>query len=334
MSYQRIIQALSLIIFLSLLTIAISDIFITDSLDLFLRLDPIAFLITVISSRTFSLLFIPALIAILITPLFGRIFCGYICPMGITLDCSDWIFSFIRKKQLHIKKLYRVKYIILIFLVLVSIFGISFVFFASPLSLITRFYGLLIQQLFIFCFDWLLGFIRPIAEKLQLTDLIMLQVLRLQFNTILFVLIFFLILFVCSSFIPRLWCRYLCPSGAILSLFSKKPLVRRFVNDDCIQCGKCSKKCPMVAIPDQNPIMTNYSECIVCHSCKNICPTDAIGFTGAKQKKMPIVRGFPITRRNLIITGFAGLSTGIVSNSAFAPFSEKSDFSSPRIISS
>ena len=74
-----------------------------------------------------------------------------------------------------------------------------------------------------------------------------------------------------SLFIPNLWCRYLCPYGAlmgIVSIFS--PYKIRRDADACIDCGKCAKVCPSRLPVDVKPKMTS-PECTACQSCVDVC---------------------------------------------------------------
>jgi polyferredoxin len=83
--------------------------------------------------------------------------------------------------------------------------------------------------------------------------------------------------------IRRPFCKYLCPVGAVSSLFNKFSFYKyKTLNEKCIQCGVCSKKCKMDIIPYT---MKNSLECIRCGYCKKVCPKNAI-ITGFKINKM------------------------------------------------
>lgn len=311
MRFRRLIQFISLGIFLFLLGTAV----ISESpaaADFFLRLDPVLITVTAAAGRIFPIEFLPAVIVILFAVAGGRIFCGFICPMGTTLDGGDKLFGSPLKTRPP-EGFRKGKYAILAFLLGSAIFGVSFVFSASPLSLITRFYGLVLYPMFSFIAARGLEIIQPAADYFDLRALIYLQIKSPRFATQFFILIFFIILFACIRFSPRFWCRYLCPAGAFLALFSRKPLIRRRVSDDCTKCGKCVRRCPMNAISEENPEITRHEECIVCGTCENVCPVNAVSFAGKSRKQVSEpAPAISLSRRQFIYYGSAGAGTAIL----------------------
>ncbi|MBD5701434.1 4Fe-4S binding protein, partial [Citrobacter freundii] len=72
--------------------------------------------------------------------------------------------------------------------------------------------------------------------------------------------------------IRNAWCRYLCPYGALLGLFSLfSPFKIRRNADSCIDCGKCAKNCPS-NIPVDRLIQVRTVECTGCMTCVESCP--------------------------------------------------------------
>jgi len=311
-TFRRTIQIISLILFLTLLASAISSAITPTPLDLFLLLDPALIALTAISGRIFSVAFIPALLVLLITFFFGRIFCGYICPMGTTLDGTDKLFGTTRKRKPEAGKLRLLKYIILFFLLGASLVGVSFVFVAAPLSLITRFYGLLVHPVLAFLSNEILSRVQPLTEWLDMDTLVFMRIATPRFATQLFILAFFGALFFLAKVSPRFWCRNLCPSGALMALLSKKPLIRRRVSDDCTDCGRCASSCPMSAIMAENPRVTLHEECIVCRTCQNTCPENAISFDRVRMEQVSEKQRFSFTRRQFIVSGLFGAATATV----------------------
>lgn len=85
-------------------------------------------------------------------------------------------------------------------------------------------------------------------------------------------LIFLVVLTVTSLFIRNAWCRYLCPYGALLGLFSLfSPFKIRRNASSCIDCGKCAKNCPS-NIPVDKLIQVRTVECSACMTCVESCP--------------------------------------------------------------
>ena len=77
-----------------------------------------------------------------------------------------------------------------------------------------------------------------------------------------------------SVIIYRPFCKYICPLGAIYSLFNSVSLFRYTLDrQKCIHCGRCKAVCEMNCDPVKN---CNDLECIRCGKCKNACPVDAI----------------------------------------------------------
>lgn len=311
MGFQRWTQTFCLIVFIGLLLLGAGDLVQSRSLDFFLRLDPSVTLVTAIASRNFLLHLFPAVILIVSTLILGRFFCGHICPMGTTLDFADSLFAVSLKTQEPTVFLKPVKYLILIVITASAIPGVSYLYLVSPLSLITRFYGLIVLPLVNLIARTLHHLLTPLWEALDINALLFLQISPVRYTTQIFVLGYFIALFCLSRLSPRFWCRYLCPAGAVFALFSRKPLIRRTVSDACTDCGNCSRSCVMGAIPDSDPTRTHFDECVVCLDCENTCPEKAISFQNNKEKSAAVKTSLP-SRRRFLISGISGLGFGLV----------------------
>jgi MauM/NapG family ferredoxin protein len=311
MHLRRTIQIISLSIFLALLIGAVYFTTYRLGYDLFLRIDPVVAVVTIISGRALRFSFLPAIIGLLIAPVLGRVFCGYVCPMGTTVHISDKLAG-IEKFKAVSSKFHRLKYYLLLFLIGASILGVSLVFVAAPIPLITRFYGLLINPL-VSLFGYMgLKVIQPLSGMLFANPPVFKGFLTPRFATQLFILLFFIGVFSASRISRRFWCRYLCPSGAILGLLSVKPLYKRHVTDACISCGKCASTCPMNAIKKETPDATAFRECIVCHKCENVCPVSAVSFSFSSNERVKQPDMLP-DRRGFLLAGIAGFGTAAVS---------------------
>ena len=88
-----------------------------------------------------------------------------------------------------------------------------------------------------------------------------------------------------SVVIYRPFCKYICPLGAVYSVFNPIAVFRyRIDKEKCTGCGACARVCKMQVDPAKN---VNHAECIRCGKCKTVCPTGAIssGFTCGTGKR-------------------------------------------------
>lgn len=315
---RPLIQALSLAVFLALL-LAVADWGYSGAwADLFLRMDPSLVGFSALAGRIWLAAFWPALLVLASAFFLGRAFCAYLCPLGATLDGAKAILKPRAKAGGEGPGPLWLKYLLLAALAGAALFGVGLVFWLSPLALATRFYGLLIHPLFALGAQGGLDLLRPLAQATDMTSLAMAQIKPPHFATQIFTLLFFAGLFALLWLRPRAWCRWLCPLGAMLSLCSRRSLIRRRVSSDCSQCGLCARTCPMGAIPADAPELTRSGECQLCLSCQAICPENAISFgsAGAKKSKAGARETGPgsgfLARRNFLKAGAAGAGLAAV----------------------
>jgi len=82
------------------------------------------------------------------------------------------------------------------------------------------------------------------------------------------------ILMIGSIFVKNLWCRYLCPYGALQGLAALlSPLKIRRNKELCIDCGKCAKACPSL-LPVDQLVQVRSAECLGCLECIESCPRE------------------------------------------------------------
>lgn len=212
-------------------------------------LDPYAFLEIHFASKEINTKAIVAVIPIVVLYIiFGRAFCGWICPM-------DYLFQLINKIKFplrsHIAYKISPKYGYFLF---ISFLILSF-FLGVPL--------------FTNYFSHLTNFFRTITG---IYFLILNMPVDLSLVIYSFFFIFVLLLF--ELFLPHFWCRLLCPVGKIYGLMNKISLLHlAFDRSKCLNCKVCNKSCYMgiELTKIMNKDKMRNTDCIFCGKCIDSC---------------------------------------------------------------
>ncbi|MFC1539315.1 4Fe-4S binding protein [Candidatus Latescibacterota bacterium] len=274
--------------------------------NFFYNFDPLVSLIMVLSGTFFVAALLYSVFTIIFTVLFGRMFCGWMCPMGTIFDLSKYIIPTKKAKKPFGNSPYKnIKYYVLIFLVSGSLLGFSAVIFFDPLVFLFRVFTVNVYPYVVLGANQFLNLIRPLAFKAGALNLSMLSIEQPAFTLQLFSLSLFIAVIGLISLERRFWCRNLCPLGALLAVLARFSIRGRRVNDECIYCAKCAKSCPMNAITD-NYQGTSPRECIQCERCKNICPVNAISFEFGSPLEE---HSFNPSRRGILLAGTGGIIT-------------------------
>jgi ferredoxin-type protein NapH len=198
--------------------------------------------------------FIFWILAFISALLLGRAFCGWFCWFGGYLELVEW--SIGDKLKIKIPKR-----------ILLYLGAIPFV------ALGLKVYGALLT-------NWIARGL-PEGWTFRLADVEPWGGQQTGISIVITLILFGPVLL--YVFGRRAWCRYLCPIGALLKIFSKVSLGKiRLVNDDCKACGICNRICAMQVdvMGDLNAHgMVHNSNCIVCLNCTDACPTGSIALS-------------------------------------------------------
>jgi polyferredoxin len=275
---RRIVQYTTLAVFLVLFLGTRKDGWSASLVNLPLRLDPLLILAHLLASRTFLAGSAAALITIVLTLIFGRAWCGWICPLGTVLD----LFPFKRargKSPPPSDNWRKVKYSLLIALLVAALLGNLTLLFLDPLALFLRTLSASIWPVLdriVTAAETLLYHIPvlsgPVSSFDGLIRPLLLPTQPLYYRDTIFFTAVFLGVIGLNLFAPRFWCRYLCPLGAMLGLLSKVSIFRRRVDEECKGCTLCTNVCPTGTIDPNNGYRSDPGECTMCMDCVETCP--------------------------------------------------------------
>jgi polyferredoxin len=279
---------------------------------LFLDFDPLILATTLLSAHVVSAAFALSLVTVVITLLFGRVFCGWVCPLGTLNNVAGPLRP--RPPRGTYGGWHRVKYYLLIAILASALFSLQPVGLVDPLSLLIRSLSISIYPWFsygvrsffdaVFSVDplGLAAVTEPVYGVLKRTVLSFEQSLYRQ--TFFIGSLFFIVLGL-NLVEKRFWCKYLCPLGAFLGVLSRHSLLRRSVSEGCTSCGVCSAVCPGNAAPEAREHWRD-TECFICRNCDDACPQNAVsfGFTTSRKKAASMDLG----RRRVISAALAGVA--------------------------
>lgn len=227
---------------------------------------PVGAMQAVVGSWNFKLTFYVAGFLMFTGALTGRFVCGWLCPFGLIQDLLHKI-PFPKKIGIFPgdRLLRKLKYVIfLVFVILMPMFVVDLLGQGAPY----------------FC-----KLICPAGTLEGGLPLVLLNKgmrgaigwLYAWKNVLLVVIL------VLSVIIYRPFCKYICPLGAVYSLFQPISVFRYRVDQElCTHCGACEKACKMQVDPVKSP---NHPECIRCGQCKKVCPTGALDYNVGKFRK-------------------------------------------------
>jgi polyferredoxin len=312
---RQTVQILALLLFLAIFLYTNAQRPQSFWADLFARLDPLLMLAATLAGRALVSGLALAAVTVVLTLLFGRVWCGWLCPLGTLLE---WLGPRrTRTKPRPPSERWRIlKYLILFAIFAAAILGNQTLILLDPITILTRTlatsiwpalrYGVVKGETLLYRFPVLWGpldvihngVVQPLFQEVQpvfaLTSLITL---------------FFVGLVALNWWAERFWCRYLCPLGGLLGLLSKLSLVRREVSDECALCARCTHQCPTGTIDPHDDYRSDPAECIVCFDCLTDCTREGIGFRWQGTAWRPARwREYDPTRRQVLAVMGASLA--------------------------
>ena len=194
----------------------------------------------------------------LLTLVFGRIYCSAICPLGIFQDIINWISSRRKGKarRFHLRQNIKwLRYGILLMFCVAAFCGIQLlVAILEPYSA----YGRIISSI-----------VSPVG---------------MGWSLVIVAFITLVAVFILAWQYGRLYCNTICPAGTFLGIISKYALFRPTIDEDkCVGCHSCEKTCKASCIGSAGKVI-DYSRCVDCFHCIKDCKVGAISYRFAYGK--------------------------------------------------
>ncbi len=229
-----------------------------------------------------------AIVAVLLvlTILFGRVYCSVICPLGVTQDIISWIHGKTKKKNR-----FRFSYspaknwlryaVLVLFIIGLALGAHSIAVLIAPYSAYGRIAAELLAPVYRLgnnLFAW-------IAERAGSYAFYSVDVWIKSTATFMIAAATLIIIGVLAWKNGRTWCNTICPVGTVLGFFSRFSLFAPVINTEkCRSCGLCGKQCKASCI-NMKEHQIDYSRCVACMDCIDTCKDGAIRYAYRYGKK-------------------------------------------------
>lgn len=242
--------------------------------------------------------FLPALLAlnigivlflIILTVLFGRVYCSVICPLGVFQDIVSW-FSGKRKKNRfrYSPAMKWLRYGVLGIFVILMIAGFnSLAILIAPYSA----YGRMASNLFAPLWQWGNNLLAYFAERADSYAFYEVNVWMKSLPTFIIAIVTLVVIVVLSWRNGRTYCNTICPVGTILGVISKYSLFKPMIDSSkCNGCGLCARNCKASCI-NSKAHEIDYSRCVACMDCIGKCKKGALKYV----RRIPEAKSTPAT---------------------------------------
>lgn len=227
--------------------------------------------------------FLPALLAlnigviiglILLTLLFGRVYCSVICPLGVFQDVVSKI-NRKRNKYGYSSARKGLRYGILGLYMLAFVIGIgSAVALLEPYSA----YGRIVSSLFAPLYQWGNNLLAYFAERADSYAFYQTEVWIKGIRTFAVAIVTIIVIAILAWRGGRTYCNAICPVGTMLGFLSRISIYKhRIDTEKCNNCGLCARNCKASCI-DAKTHTIDYSRCVSCFNCIDKCNKKAIRY--------------------------------------------------------
>lgn len=224
---------------------------------------------------------------LLLTLIFGRVYCSVICPLGVFQDIISWFGRKAKKNRYSFSPAKKwLRYAVLVLFVILMLVGVNSVaILIAPYSA----YGRIASSLFAPIYQWGNNLLAYLAERADSYAFYSIDVWIKSISTFVVAILTFVLIAFLSWRNGRTWCNTICPVGTVLGFLSKYSLFRPIINTEkCNSCGLCARNCKAACInPQKHEI--DYSRCVACMDCLENCKKNAISYAPRTRGKLAMV---------------------------------------------
>ena len=237
--------------------------------------------------------FLPAVLAlnvgvivglVLLTLVFGRVYCSIICPLGVFQDAVSHLGTLGKRQPYHHKKEHPwLRYGVWVLFVVCLVAGIQVVVaFLAPYSA----YGRMVQELLQPIYLWGNNLLALIAERVGSYAFYEKEVWLRSASTLVIAVVTLVVIIALAFRGGRTYCNDICPVGTTLSFFSRFAMFRPVIDTEkCKHCKACEHHCKASCIAiGKESAQIDYSRCVDCFDCMEACKFDALKYKFAWKK--------------------------------------------------
>lgn len=222
-------------------------------------------------------------VLVVLTLVFGRIYCSVICPLGVMQDVVSWLHGRRKRNRFTYSKEKKwLRYGMLGVFIISAVAGIN-----AVVSLLAPYssYGRIASSLFKPVYEAGNNVLASIAEHFNSYAFYSVDVWMKNLPTLIIASVTFVAIVILAWRGGRTYCNTICPVGTILSFFARFSWFKvRIDESKCVNCGLCTKNCKASAIDFKNHKI-DYSRCVVCGDCLGKCHKGALSFTSGRADK-------------------------------------------------
>lgn len=241
--------------------------------------------------------FIVVAALVVLTLVFGRVYCSVVCPLGVMQDAVSWAAGKRKKNRFaYSRALTWLRWTMLAVFVAMLAAGLGA--WLEPYSM----YGRVASNLFAPVYQWINNGLAYLAERADSYAFYHVDIWIRSGIVLAVAAVTFVVVAVLAWRNGRTWCNAICPVGTVLGFVSRFAILKpRIDTSKCNSCGLCARNCKASCI-DTKSHTIDYSRCVACMDCIGKCNQDAMTYSAKKaaQARPEEVKAVDKSRRKFL----------------------------------